>query len=221
MTALDRVTLEAAAKTATDRIVLGLEELGSLKRDSIYAIIVGAFRSLPASGGASGVGERKLSKDEGHRVRTALLNSSKHEYDIAPGAGAAPVQGELARAADLLVAIASYGDTFNFRSRHSEIVRAAQACRAAHLLLAPAPVCVPAGEVPEDRCDYCDNGIEKEWLYCAFCGDPIGVEGNTAAPSPASDGVREALEKVAKAETVGELFVARNEIRAALQAKDA
>jgi hypothetical protein len=30
--------------------------------------------------------------------------------------------------------------------------------------------------VPVVRCDGCDNGIERGWAYCAFCGRKIDPE---------------------------------------------
>jgi hypothetical protein len=38
-----------------------------------------------------------------------------------------------------------------------------------------------AANLPADRCDSCDNGIEAEWQYCAFCGFDLGRQGERDA----------------------------------------
>lgn len=85
--------------------------------------------------------------------------------------------------------------------------------------LKPYPFCGEAAEISEPtesvaysggreivRCDYCDNGIEPEWEFCAWCSRVLKDETGKRHPSPSGgwpppstgDGerVREALESL-------------------------
>jgi hypothetical protein len=45
-----------------------------------------------------------------------------------------------------------------------------------------------AAKLPTDRCDSCDNGIETEWQYCAFCGFDLGRQGERDATEAKAGG---------------------------------
>jgi hypothetical protein len=33
----------------------------------------------------------------------------------------------------------------------------------------------PRGELPKDRCDFCDNGIEPDWAFCPHCSRALDL----------------------------------------------
>jgi hypothetical protein len=55
-------------------------------------------------------------------------------------------------------------------------------------------------ELPKDRCDFCDNGIEPDWAFCPHCSRVLDLNqvADRATPTPELDAVVERLRKRAE-----------------------